>query len=57
MFATIRATVELMQSPTQALNLTPSWGSPSGDKWGNGGAWDGDGVGDNQTSDDAYPYN
>jgi len=53
---TIRSTVELLNT-TQSLNLTPSWGSPGGDTWGNGGAWDGDGVGNNAPDSVSYPYN
>ena len=41
----------------QGLNLVYPWGAESGDAWGDGAAFDGDGVGDNASDDANYPYN
>eukprot|EP00293_Proteomonas_sulcata_P018116 CAMPEP_0184310212 /NCGR_PEP_ID=MMETSP1049-20130417/26464_1 /TAXON_ID=77928 /ORGANISM="Proteomonas sulcata, Strain CCMP704" /LENGTH=39 /DNA_ID= /DNA_START= /DNA_END= /DNA_ORIENTATION= len=36
---------------------TPGYGAPGGDEMGNGGMFDGDGVGSNTPDEDNYPYN
>ena len=41
----------------QGLNLVYPWGAESGDSWGDGAAFDGDGVGDNASDETNYPYN
>jgi hypothetical protein len=41
----------------QGLNLVYPWGAESGDSFGTGAAFDGDGVGDNGSDEANYPYN
>ncbi len=41
----------------QGLNLVYPWGAESGDSYGDGGAFDGDGVGNNASDETNYPYN
>eukprot|EP00292_Cryptomonas_paramecium_P026407 CAMPEP_0113665288 /NCGR_PEP_ID=MMETSP0038_2-20120614/2222_1 /TAXON_ID=2898 /ORGANISM="Cryptomonas paramecium" /LENGTH=72 /DNA_ID=CAMNT_0000580625 /DNA_START=13 /DNA_END=231 /DNA_ORIENTATION=+ /assembly_acc=CAM_ASM_000170 len=40
-----------------ALNLVYPWGAESGDTYGTGAAFDGDGVGDNKPAEENFPYN
>lgn len=39
------------------LTQTGGWGTGDGNSFGDGGAFDGDGVGMNLTDEDNFPYN